>query len=67
MQELKPCPFCGGEAVVDHWELSSPDEGWEDEREDIYYIVCSECGSETYEYRSKEEAIEAWNRRKKNE
>lgn len=63
MNELKPCPFCGGIAFVEHWELSSPDEGWDDERYDMYYITCSECESTTDEYRSKEEAIEAWNRR----
>ena len=69
MNELKPCPFCGGEAML----ISSPHNG-------IFYIQCCSCtamigrkrkivssmvGREFFE--SKDEAIEAWNRRRKDE
>ena len=59
--ELKPCPFCGGEAEM-QCEL------------EIYCVMCTECnahgttvdnwheGDEAYS-----EAIAAWNRREKDE
>jgi len=51
--ELKPCPFCGGEAnvfYVDHYEG--------------YFIAkCNECGATIRRSESKE-AIKAWNARK---
>jgi Lar family restriction alleviation protein len=53
--ELKPCPFCGGEATVDymaHWE-------W-------YLIKCDNDGCPVAcvtDSDSKEEAIERWNSR----
>ena len=63
--ELKPCPFCGGEAML----IANPSIG-------IVYIQCQSCtamvgrkrkiissiiGKEFFE--NKQEAIEAWNRR----
>lgn len=56
MSELKPCPFCGGEATVfiKDW----------DNRADEYKIVCMKCGVQQEEFRhEKAKAIEAWNRR----
>ena len=54
-EKLKPCPFCGGEAVYD---------------KDIagYFFVCcpsDECNTQvaSYHYPSLEEAINAWNTR----
>ena len=50
MENLKPCPFCGGEA---------------DYYENYYHgcnIYCQKCGAE-FECDSEAEAIEAWNRR----
>lgn len=47
--ELKPCPFCGGKAELSNYTH--------------YWIGCKDCWVETKCYKSKEEAIEAWNRR----
>ena len=46
--ELKPCPFCGGEA-----ELSAPSG----------YVECVECGIQGPWGHNAEEAIAAWNTR----
>jgi Lar family restriction alleviation protein len=61
MAELKPCPFCGGEAkIVDNGEAST----------NKYYFVdvlCKDMSCRGYssclEYKTKQQAIEAWNRR----
>ena len=47
--ELKPCPFCGGEAGF--------------YAETVHWINCKKCGAESAYYETPEEAIEAWNRR----
>lgn len=73
MQELKPCPFCGGKAKL---KCDPENWGYSAERNKI---ECSKCNSSTDWYnwkigdgithadysleRSEEEAIEAWNRR----
>lgn len=48
---LKPCPFCGGKAIVTEIPINS------------YITVCTNCSSNMAIYRSKQEAIEAWNNR----
>jgi Lar family restriction alleviation protein len=58
--ELKPCPFCGGEAMhaVDPRNLYNG----------LYFFVytyCSECGVQTNSYKRQAEATKAWNRRAK--
>ena len=50
-QKLKPCPFCGGEAVI----LA----GFEEH----IWIFCEECKAEISAHTTEEEAIEAWNKR----
>lgn len=56
MDKLKPCPFCGGEAVV---------RGHHNRFTEWYLCSCPKCHiSQTgSEYGFKFEAIEAWNRR----
>ena len=51
MDELKPCPFCGGKAEIA--SLSKIAIG----------VFCNKCSAEIGIYRTKQEAIEAWNRR----
>lgn len=50
--ELKPCPFCGGEAKIKKNILN----------EDIY-VECRNCYSRTDGFGITEYAIEQWNRR----
>lgn len=50
MRELKPCPFCGGEAHI--------------HRHERFGVECDECGMGLGCIKNTEkEAIEAWNRR----
>lgn len=52
--ELKPCPFCGGEARVKSFPHN-------------YAVYCEICGATTQKYApTKEMAIKAWNRRTDN-
>lgn len=54
--ELKPCPFCGGKAILKKNRYSSG-----------YYVTClsHKCSMivATCQRETKEEAAEAWNRR----
>ena len=52
MSELKPCPFCGGEATL--WKDCLADRPW--------HILCG-CGGRVGYFVTKEEAVTAWNRR----
>lgn len=60
--ELKPCPFCGGNAVLDHYNTEPG----------LSYIRCEKCGLESvrfvksFEVASDEQAIKFWNRRADN-
>ena len=49
--ELKPCPFCGGEARRYNGNL------------DLCGIVCKKCGAKVYGRADKASATRAWNRR----
>jgi len=68
--ELKPCPFCGGEAeLIKDLYTEAPDFGCERIPElDEYYVECKECGVVqngwgTGGWSSKGKAISVWNTR----
>lgn len=57
-QELKPCPFCGGEAIRHNF----PDDEYGNAGGDV--IECSVClASSHVEFGFKENLVSAWNRR----
>lgn len=53
MAELKPCPFCGGKAMLI----------WLPYSRKIFVKCAEQCCKQNTIYKSREEAIEAWNRR----
>ena len=55
MTDLKPCPFCGGEAECHQW--------WSATISGDYATFCTKCGCGTDYYKTKAEAIAAWNAR----
>lgn len=62
MTELKPCPFCGSKAKIfdtmdGEWYVSCSQSEYQETG-----IICS-CIPSTWIYDTKEDAIEAWNRR----
>ena len=57
MDELKPCPFCGGEVKL----ASAP----YTEDVTLWYVICRECEIMTLKRPSQEKARRAWNRRAK--
>ena len=61
MKELKPCPFCGGEACIQRHELI----GYADT---FFGVVCLGCRAETRQFfTDKKVAVRAWNRRVEHE
>ena len=61
MNELKKCPFCGGEALMQHKRVNG------DPRFTHSWVVCTVCYSQTTQFLSEKQAIEAWNRRADND
>lgn len=57
MAELKPCPFCGGEAFK--YFSGNPSCGY------FLEIICKNCGCQTTRLHEAE-AIKLWNRRADN-
>lgn len=51
MTELKPCPFCGGEAELTGF--NAPE----------YWVWCPSCKASTDAHTGKENAVAAWNTR----
>lgn len=47
--KLKPCPFCGGHAIID---------GCDDGQ---WIVICKECATSIGYNETKQEAIEEWN------
>lgn len=62
MEQLKPCPFCGGKAeIVPHKFYSKMLDDW---KVDSYGVVCKRCHASGYQFWGTEKhAIDAWNRR----
>ncbi|WP_407310947.1 Lar family restriction alleviation protein [Desulfosporosinus sp. SB140] len=60
MENLKPCPFCGGKAEIRTYHRHDEDE---------YSVWCTSCyknkliSLNTFSYPNKEDAIATWNRR----
>ena len=55
-EELKPCPFCGGEGCVQKHVFKG--------YIDTFGVVCLDCCCGTRQfYETEAEAIECWNRR----
>lgn len=70
IEKLKPCPFCGGEAVLYHQSSKYTDK-------DGNYVHCIKCGARTKLFEcfngtgkthtdTKKEAVEAWQKRADN-
>ena len=55
-EDLKPCPFCGGEAEIEKKT------GF-DRKIIGAWVTCSGCGANTLTYSTEKVAIEAWNKR----
>ena len=58
MAELKPCPFCGGEAFAVNFTYAITEGHWK-----MWSVDCPKCRCQSGDFVTKEEAIEAWNRR----
>lgn len=70
MDELKPCPFCGGEAR--EWNNGSIEPIIDENGSyvdmlifspDMFGIECTKCCCQNIGYSSEQEAIKAWNKR----
>lgn len=71
MSELKPCPFCGERCHI--WKVETP-RLYRPSRNHQYCVVCNGCDllfgfDEDYGgvFDTEQEAVEAWNRRVKDE
>lgn len=49
-KELLPCPFCGGEAEVEH-------------RFGLYFVFCKYCGARVSSFGDVNSAVAVWNTR----
>lgn len=61
-KQLKPCPFCGGEAriyVYDHFDEYQGNLT-------TYRVECAKCWASVGLYTTDKKAIEMWNRRVNN-
>ena len=56
MEELKKCPFCGGEGIL------KVNHGFNKEVVSAF-VYCGECGVNTLSYALEKTAKEVWNRR----
>lgn len=60
--ELKPCPFCGSVYITirEHWY-----DGYKSDQD--YYLLCEHCGVEGPWSENREQVIQHWNTRVKEE
>ena len=58
-EKLKPCPFCGGKAVYSSITFLHGD--------DQCHVECEKCGFTTENFKTRYDAIDAWNRRANDE
>ena len=58
MTELKPCPFCGGEARISEKIVE-----YNGKRINEYMCYCSSCFCSTPPFPIKDDAINVWNKR----
>jgi Lar family restriction alleviation protein len=59
-EKLKPCPFCGGQAVLHKAERES---FLMAKTIFLSQISCASCGVNTGVFKEEDNAIKAWNRR----
>ena len=55
--KLKPCPFCGGEALLDV-DYQTPFGNIQ-----LFYVICRSCLAKSRKETRKDIAVEIWNRR----
>lgn len=60
-KELKPCPFCGGEA-----KIHTSEEFFLIDKKKFSSVFCKNCQATSRYFNTSKEAIEAWNRRADN-
>ena len=62
--DLKSCPFCGGEAQMESWDMSPFERSLiNDESMKWYYVFCDECCAQGPDCSSADQAAEQWNKR----
>ena len=52
-ENLKPCPFCGGKAILSAYGVNPS----------VFEIECTGCGCYQHEHDSKQNVIYTWNKR----
>lgn len=66
MSELKPCPFCGGEAFVNDDPTGNggkPHMSGNVGLGRLWSVECDECGADAGFWQDRDVAIDAWNTR----
>lgn len=66
MTELKPCPFCGGEAQIRYLGNGSGPSGFTSNifmRSKLGFVICLKCEAQTPKHTRVCRAVDKWNRR----
>lgn len=66
MRELKPCPFCGGQAEIRVYLASNGKKSYTVRCKSMCAVTCGHVENGRWRATLKREAIEAWNRRADN-